>query len=185
MIKFVVIALFPFLFATEYEVTEEIKPVLSIEKRIYNRFTLNQSLIKLFGESSKKHIYQGIFSKPQIFSGPCDVYEQIRTSDTGVLDPYTSCFERNDNSVLPLFGSSNILRSGYIVKTCLNITGDKEIVQQFMKRTGNDVKRIYKEFYPFKTPNDEVLSSLSNVLKKHGERWLVHTLCIDPGWKTI
>ncbi|MBK25014.1 MAG: hypothetical protein CME70_13535 [Halobacteriovorax sp.] len=179
--------------AQSYAPEKSLLPVLDFSKRLSDRFYVHSTLQQIFGPSVKPTLYKYIFSKPNAFGGPCDVYEQIRPNGHSVADQMTSCFERNDTSTLPLIGRRNLLRMGYTLKACTAITNNNKAIDfalqaaSLKKRDPSKIKieKLYKLFYPFEKLDHKVETALIKIEKKHELRWVLYTLCIDPSWQVL
>ena len=185
--------------AIEYGDKKIEMPVLSRVDRLAARSYVSSTLNEIFGPAAKSSTYDYIFKQPTIFSGPCDVYEQIRTGHDKIHDIATSCFERNDTSILPLYGKSNLLRSGYMIKICLKLTNNDEALNFALRKAGilnadrtllkKDLKSLYKLFYPFKNINSKSTLALDSLAGEYKgkKKWKVvlNLLCTDPAWTIL
>lgn len=184
MIKILVfISIVPLLFAQDYEKNTSTGVVK--EKRFAGRQFIKNTLVEVFGESSSSLIDEVYFKVGKQVGGPCDIYEQVYYEHDKVLNPSVECPGGKPASKNSLFPKTNILRSSHILKTCYEISINKDLPKKFQ---GKDyLKKISNSFYPF-GGDEKLKKKLSKKSQNKGEEAIKKTLltyCLSPGWQTL
>jgi hypothetical protein len=186
-------------FAQDYPEVKSERPVVNIKARLATRHFIYSTLIEIFGPSSKDQVYKNIFSKPSLFKGPCDPYSQVRTSHDGVVDPMSSCFERNSNSTYKLNSSTSLLRSAMVIKTCSSLVSKDDSFNFALKKVKlsveSDINKetissLYQLFHPFRTLSESKMAAVEKVTDQFWfdkKKWksMLQLFCIDPSWQTL
>lgn len=168
---------------SEYESSKSL-PVAHINPRLADREYVFNKLLTVFGPESKTILLENIYNKPNIFGGPCDIYSQVRPTENTLLDPMSDCFERNDNSQVPMIGKQSLLRSALMVKTCKLLTKNKKSFKHATTNINKTSKTesYFRLFHPFSTYSKQLDLKLSKIKDK---KELLNLLCIDPSWQIL
>ena len=156
---------------------------------------LSSVLLEIFGPSAEKIVNEHIFKRPCIFSGPCDIYEQVRPTADQIHDKKTTCYGGKHTFAAALNGKASLLRAGLILKTCKALLANDKTYDYLRSRVKSDsdddsVKRAFHLFNPLEKIDDKLVAKFRS-LQKHfwssSKKWkaVFLTLCIDPGWQIL
>ncbi len=122
---------------------------LVIVPRLGDRYYLKSVLTNVFGPRSIPYIRENIMANGQVFGGPCDEYEQVRTGLKvfDLADIETACPGEKSGSRLSQIPDESVIRLGYLFRTCDALVRDKSILNFAVKKAGQLSKNPTAENY--------------------------------------
>jgi|GEM_PF-5867552 len=173
-------------FASEYDDSNDFEK-LKDPIRFANRFFIKNTLIEIFGDTEqvKSLIDKNFFKVGGQVGGPCDIYEQVYHSPEELLDPNVECPKGKSASKFDLFPKSNLLRSSYLVKTCYELSINRELPSNL--RSELFFKNLSRAFYPYGGDKELMIvvkskySDLSGISRKKA----LLTYCVSSKWQEL
>lgn len=175
--------------------------VAQVRPRLADRFYLESVLMDLFGPEARADVDRYVLEPDSIMGGPCDVYEQVKIGEKpeDVADPRTRCFSGKRGMTIPMVQKPNMVREGYILKVCTELSNKEATLKHFLKFSGvpegaeagaAEIALAFQAFHPGRTPSSTVggaLRKVASVAAKSNHSWaaVVKTLCMDPSWQIL
>ena len=141
-------------------------------------------------------------NKRAIWGGGCDIYTMSETDAHKLEDYRTRCHRTGDSINVKFSVGPSVVKEGYKIKACEEIVAIDNSVRYALSRvslsessefTLDNVKRIYSLFYPERKTTgddvDQVILALQEISLEEtgidGWRYILLTLCYDPGWQIL
>jgi len=190
--------------ATDAMNAEPVTSIVNGKPRFGDRFFLRSVLMHVFGPSAKPVVSEYIFNNGQVFGGPCDEYEQIRIgpSSFDLANPESFCPGSKVGSRLSQIPSENVIRLGYMYRTCDELTANPVALAFAVKKIGRvaaapveeDFFKIIKQFNPTAAVSEKDKSVFAKLRqdKKYQKlssqkQWqlLFRLTCKSTDWQTL
>jgi hypothetical protein len=173
------------------------------QQRLADRVLIFNTLKSIYGESQNEFLLKEIIHQGQLFGGPCDYYEQIRTGP-GLLDLENleyACPGDKEVIRLPLSVKDSIVRKGKLGKICQQVSEDplalKNAVEKKMKKKLSQIPLnddIADFFRLFNLTTEVEPKGLDKIISSSGMRelgildqWILisNLACRDMSWQIL
>lgn len=163
-----------------------------------DRYYISSTLTELFGPDSKNIVMENILKNGNVFGGPCDVYEQIRTGEKKFASDETiRCFNGKQEFDYPMRVQASLLRESWMIKACTALAQNNKTFNYFKKNnlsgfavTNEKIFEIQQLFDPNAKLNKSLnefyikkANSAANADKKM--KLLILEICTYPTWQLI
>lgn len=166
------------------------QPVSFAALRMMNRNQLDSTLVSIFGPTASDHVYETVFRRSSVFSGPCDLHAAERTEDPGIgilVDKRDQCFDGLSETRYTVDGSSSAVASGWLGQACEGLVQDRTAVTFALRQiilapapipppSQGMVDALWQLFYPGRNPSPQVNASLLNVATVVGQQPTLNTV---------
>lgn len=163
-----------------------------------DRYYIASTLSELFGPESKSIVTENILKNGNVFGGPCDVYEQIRTGENKFAsDESIRCFNGKQEFDYPMRANASLLRESWMIKACTSLVKNTKTFSYFKKHhlvgfnaRSEQIFEIQRLFDPNAKLNKPLNEYYFNKMKTSEDsekklRMLILEICTYPTWQLI
>ncbi|MGZ6331442.1 MAG: hypothetical protein ACXWP5_02400 [Bdellovibrionota bacterium] len=182
--------------------SRDLRPALTVHPRLGDRFYVESVLGDIFGPAARPITFKLIVTPASSFGGPCDIQAQVRVgpNPNDLADPHSACPGGKFAATLPMIGTPNMVRQGYVTRACEQLVASAPAMDHALgllfgtqppsQPEEASLLRAFQLFNPERQLDRAALSALAGIAageKDLRKRWtyILLGLCLDPQWQLI
>ena len=161
----------------------------------YDRETLRNIVKEAFTLQTLDVFDKYIFSRGEVFGGPCDLYAQVYIGQDKISNEEEKCYRGKSSLSDPIYGLGGKLRTKYVLDFCNEVVSNQKVFNSIYKKLKGSSKKgtlnnIYNSFYKHKAKS-KVLKLLENNLINSDKKSIdlakeqFLTVCLTEGWQLL